>query len=100
MDEPFAGVDAVTENAIIELLRELKQKGKTLIIVHHDLSNAKEYFDQIILLNMRLIAYGDVNQTFTKDLLQKTYGGRLTVFTEIADQSAKGLHCGPEHKIK
>jgi manganese/zinc/iron transport system ATP- binding protein len=100
MDEPFAGVDAVTENAIIELLRELKQKGKTLIIVHHDLSNAKEYFDQIILLNMRLIAYGDVNQTFTKDLLQKTYGGRLTVFTEIADQSAKGLHNGPEHKIK
>jgi manganese/zinc/iron transport system ATP- binding protein len=100
MDEPFAGVDAVTENAIIELLRELKQKGKTLIIVHHDLSNAKEYFDQIILLNMRLIAYGDVNQTFTKDLLQKTYGGRLTVFTEIADQSAKGLHNGPDHKIK
>jgi manganese/zinc/iron transport system ATP- binding protein len=49
---------------------------------------------------MRLIAYGDVNQTFTKDLLQKTYGGRLTVFTEIADQSAKGLHNGPEHKIK
>jgi manganese/zinc/iron transport system ATP- binding protein len=100
MDEPFAGVDAVTENAIIELLRELKQKGKTLIIVHHDLSNAKEYFDQIILLNMRLIAYGDVNKTFTKDLLQKTYGGRLTVFTEIADQSAKDFHNEPEHKIK
>ena len=100
MDEPFAGVDAVTEDAIIELLRELKQKGKTLIIVHHDLSNAKEYFDQIILLNMRLIAYGDVNKTFTKDLLQKTYGGRLTVFTEIADQSAKDFHNEPEHKIK
>ena len=100
MDEPFAGVDAVTENAIIELLRELKQKGKTLIIVHHDLSNAKEYFDEIILLNMRLIAYGDVNKTFTKDLLQKTYGGRLTVFTEIADQSAKDFHNEPEHKIK
>ena len=74
--------------------------GKTLIIVHHDLSNAKEYFDQIILLNMRLIAYGDVNKTFTKDLLQKTYGGRLTVFTEIADQSAKDFHNEPEHKIK
>ena len=71
MDEPFAGVDAVTENAIIEILRELKQKKKTLIIVHHDLSNAREFFDQIILLNMRLIAYGDVNETFTKDLLQK-----------------------------
>ena len=49
---------------------------------------------------MRLIAYGDVNKTFTKDLLQKTYGGRLTVFTEIADQSAKDLHNGHEHKIK
>ena len=70
MDEPFAGVDAVTENAIIELLRELKQKGKTLIVVHHDLSNAKEYFDQIILLNMRLIAYGDVEQNI--------YQGSLT----------------------
>jgi manganese/zinc/iron transport system ATP- binding protein len=67
-------------------------------IVHHDLSNAKEYFDQIILLNMRLIAYGDVDKTFNKDLLQKTYGGRLTVFTEIADQSAKNEHV--EHEIK
>jgi manganese/zinc/iron transport system ATP- binding protein len=88
MDEPFAGVDAVTEDAIIELLRELKNRGKTLIVVHHDLSNAKDYFDQLILLNMRLIAHGEVEKTFTKDLLQKTYGGRLTVFTEIADQAA------------
>ena len=89
MDEPFAGVDAVTENATIELLRELKNKGKTLIVVHHDLSNAKEYFDEIILLNMRLIAHGPVKEVYTKELLQKTYGVRLTVFTEIADQSTK-----------
>ena len=89
MDEPFAGVDAVTENATIELLRELKNKGKTLIVVHHDLSNAKEYFDEIILLNMRLIAHGPVKEVYTKELLQRTYGGRLTVFTEIADQSTK-----------
>ena len=54
MDEPFAGVDAVTEKAIIELLRELKDQGKTLLVVHHDLSTAKEYFDRLILLNMRL----------------------------------------------
>ncbi len=91
MDEPFVGVDAVTENAIIELLRELKSKGKTLLVVHHDLSNAKDYFDQLILLNMRLIAHGKVEETFTKELLQKTYGGRLTVCTEIADQVAANL---------
>ena len=68
---------------------ELKNKGKTLIVVHHDLSNAKEYYDEIILLNMRLIAHGPVKEVYTKELLQKTYGGRLTVFTEIADQSTK-----------
>ena len=89
MDEPFAGVDAVTETAIIEILRELKKKGKTLIVVHHDLSNAKQYFDHLILLNMRLVGYGTINEIFTKDLLQKTYGGRLTGFSEIADQSAQ-----------
>jgi manganese/zinc/iron transport system ATP- binding protein len=88
MDEPLAGVDAVTEKAIIELLCELKNQGKTLLVVHHDLSTAKTYFDQLILLNMRLIASGEVEKTFTRDLLQKTYGGRLTIFTEVADQSA------------
>ena len=88
MDEPFAGVDAVTEKAIIEVLRELKSQGKSLVVVHHDLSTAREYFDQLVLLNMRLIAVGKVEDTFTRDLLQKTYGGRLTIFTEVADQSA------------
>ena len=88
MDEPFAGVDAVTEKAIIEVLRELKSQGKSLVVVHHDLSTAREYFDQLVLLNMRLIAFGKVEDTFTRDLLQKTYGGRLTIFTEVADQSA------------
>ena len=57
-------------------------------MVHHDLSTAREYFDQLVLLNMRLIAVGKVEDTFTRDLLQKTYGGRLTIFTEVADQSA------------
>ena len=88
MDEPLAGVDAVTEKTIIELLRDLRKQGKTLLVVHHDLSTAKEYFDQLILLNMRLVAVGEVEKTFTRDLLQKTYGGRLTIFTEVAGQSA------------
>ena len=85
MDEPFAGVDAATESAIIALLHELKEKGKTLLVVHHDLPTAKNYFDMLILLNMRLVAFGDTDEVFTYDLLQKTYGGRLTILSEVAD---------------
>ncbi|MBL64371.1 MAG: manganese ABC transporter ATP-binding protein [Opitutae bacterium] len=88
MDEPFAGVDAATESAIVELLRELKDRGKTLVIVHHDLSTAREYFDKLLLLNMRLVAYGNTEDTFTPELLQKTYGGRLTVLSEVAGATA------------
>ena len=73
MDEPFAGVDAATETAIVELLRELKERGKTLLIVHHDLATAREYFDKLLLLNMRLVAYGGVEEVFNAELLQKTY---------------------------
>ncbi len=85
MDEPFAGVDAATESAIIELLRELKSRGKTIIVVHHDLPTAKEYFDYLMLLNMRLLAFGKTQDVFTYDLLQKTYGGRLTILSEVAE---------------
>ncbi len=88
MDEPFAGVDAATETAIVELLRELKERGKTLLIVHHDLATAREYFDKLLLLNMRLVAYGGVEEVFNAELLQKTYGGRLTILTEVAGETA------------
>jgi manganese/zinc/iron transport system ATP- binding protein len=85
MDEPFAGVDAATESAIIELLHELKSKGKTLLVVHHDLPTARNYFDMLLLLNMRVVAFGPTEEIFTYDLLQKTYGGRLTILSEVAD---------------
>lgn len=85
MDEPFAGVDAATETAIIEILQELKDRGKTLIIVHHDLSTAKSYFDMLLLLNMRLVKFGPTEEVFTYENLQKTYGGRLTILSEVAD---------------
>ena len=85
MDEPFAGVDAATESAIITLLHELREKGKTLLVVHHDLPTARNYFDQLLLLNMRVVAYGDTKDVFTYELLQKTYGGRLTILSEVAD---------------
>jgi manganese/zinc/iron transport system ATP- binding protein len=85
MDEPFAGVDAATEQAIVELLQELRAKGKTVVVVHHELQTVKEYFDHVILLNMRLVASGPVATTFTTENLQTTYGGRLTILEEAAE---------------
>lgn len=84
MDEPFVGVDAATEAAIITLLRELKSRGKSVLVVHHDLASAREYFDMLMLLNMRLIAFGRIEDIFTPEMLQTTYGGRLNILSEVA----------------
>lgn len=89
MDEPFTGVDAATEAAIVKLLQELKNNGKTIVVVHHDLPTAREYFDMLVLLNMRVVAFGPVEEVFTQDLLQKTYGGRLTILSEVAESVAR-----------
>ncbi len=86
MDEPFAGVDAATEAAIIELLTELKARGKTILVVHHDLPTAQKYFDRILMLNMRLVAYGPTEEVFNMENLQKAYGGRLNILTEVAER--------------
>ena len=77
MDEPFAGVDATTERAIIDLLRALRADGKTVIVVHHDLQTLEEYFDWVMLLNVRCIASGPVGEVFTEDNLRQAYGGRI-----------------------
>jgi manganese/zinc/iron transport system ATP- binding protein len=90
MDEPFAGVDASTEASIIALLKEMKSQGKTVIVVHHDLQSAQEYFDWIVLLNMRLVASGKTEEVFTPELLQEAYGGKLTLLTEMARLVKKG----------
>lgn len=89
MDEPFAGVDAATEAAIVTLLQELRERGKTVLVVHHDLSTAQEYFDMLLLLNMRVVAFGPTEEVYTMELLQKTYGGRLTVLSEVAESVEK-----------
>ena len=89
MDEPLAGVDAATERAIIVLLGDLKDQGKTVIAVHHDLQTVEEYFDWCVLLNMRQIAIGPTPEVFTPENLRKTYGGRLTIVSRIADAVAK-----------
>lgn len=76
MDEPFQGVDATTELAIIELLKTLKKEGKTVVVVHHDLDTVPEYFDWVTLLNVKVLASGEVESTFTTENLQKAYGAK------------------------
>jgi len=85
MDEPLAGVDAATESAVIELLRTLRSAGKTVVAVHHDLQTVADTFDHVVLLNMRVVASGPIAEVFTRDNLQKTYGGRLTLLDEAAE---------------
>jgi len=77
MDEPFQGVDATTERAIVSLLQELRERGKTVIAVHHDLQTVPEYFDWVTLLNVRRIASGPVTDVFTEENLRLTYGGKV-----------------------
>ena len=83
MDEPFAGVDAATERAIVAILRELRAAGKTTLAVHHDLQTVQEYFDEVVLINMRLVASGPVREVFTRDNLRKTYGGKLALLDQV-----------------
>jgi len=85
MDEPFAAVDAATERAIVELLKELQERGKTCLVVHHDLATVPQYFDWTVLLNMRVVAAGPTRSIFTEDNLRKTYGGKLTLFSQAAE---------------
>lgn len=85
MDEPFAAVDAVTERSIVAILRELRARQKTVVVVHHDLQTVKEYFDWVTLLNVEKIASGPVSEIFTEDNLRKTYGGRVS-FLNASEQ--------------
>ena len=86
LDEPFAGVDAATERAILDVLERAKQAGKTLVVVHHDLSTAAEYFDRLILIKQRLYAYGPPRLVLREDLLSKVYEGRLRIFSDVLDK--------------
>ncbi|MEM1221149.1 MAG: metal ABC transporter ATP-binding protein [Verrucomicrobiota bacterium] len=86
MDEPFAAVDAATERAIVNLLKELQQLGKTCFVVHHDLATVPQYFDWTVLLNMRVVASGPTKEVFNQENLRKTYGGKLTLLSQAADE--------------
>lgn len=86
LDEPFAGVDAATEGAILEVLDRAKRSGKTLVVVHHDLSTAAEYFDKLLLIKQRLYAYGEPAAVLQEDLLSEVYEGRLRIFKDIVTE--------------
>ena len=90
MDEPFAAVDAVTENAIIAILQQLNRRGKTVLVVHHDLQTVPQYFDWLALLNVEIIAAGPTAAVFTPEHLRKTYGGRVASLDSAMLASAAG----------
>lgn len=79
LDEPFVGIDITTEEKIIVQLKKLSQEGKTILVIHHDLSTVREYFDKVILLNQRLVAIGDTETTFIDENIAKAFGGQLNI---------------------
>ena len=94
MDEPFSGIDMATEKVIMDLLRELKSKGKTVFVVHHDLNTVENYFDYMIMLNMRLIACGPTNQVYNAENINETYGKQHSLFEEaqkLIHEKSRGI---------
>jgi len=90
MDEPFQGVDARTERAIVGLLQDLRAEGRTVVVVHHDLQTVPEYFDWVTLLNVRRIASGPVAAAFTEQNLRLAYGGRVGFLAPDGPAAANG----------
>ncbi|MCX2744253.1 metal ABC transporter ATP-binding protein [Mangrovivirga sp. M17] len=89
MDEPFAGVDASTEKAILKLMKEMGEQGKTVIVVHHDLQTVMDFFDWVMMLNQRLVACGKTQDVFIEKNLNDTYGGKLTLLNEVGQILSK-----------
>lgn len=86
LDEPFAGVDASTEQSIIEILKRMKEEGKSIVVIHHDIHSAESYFDWLVLLNASLIASGPTEKVYTSELIKETYSGKLTILSKVGDQ--------------
>ncbi len=85
MDEPLAGVDAATERVVFDLFKQLRSQGKTVVVVHHDLRSVPEHFQHVLLLNTRVVAFGAVEEVFTAENLQQTYGGRLSALEQVTE---------------
>jgi len=91
LDEPMAGVDATTERVIVDLLKALRDAGKTVIVVHHDLQTVRDYFDWLAILNVRVIAQGPVADAYTSEHLRRAYGGRIALLEREAFEGPRGL---------
>ncbi len=90
LDEPMAGVDATTERVIVGLLKRLRDEGRTVIVVHHDLQTVREYFDWLVLLNVRVIAQGPVAEVYTPENLRRAYGGQISLLRGADFEAAPG----------
>ncbi len=95
MDEPFQGVDALTERAIVDLLRELKERERTLLVVHHDLQTVESYFDWVTLLNVRVVASGPAGSAFTEENVKQAYGGRIELVGNVGPLASTGSNSEP-----
>lgn len=83
LDEPFVGIDVTSEEMIVKILKELRDEGKTILVVHHDLNKAEKYFDELLLLNKELIAAGSVKEVYTPHTIAKAYGSQLSFLDEV-----------------
>lgn len=83
LDEPFVGVDATTEAVIYQVIATLRDAGKTILVVNHDLSAVREHYDRLLLLNGRVVGFGPVAEVFTPEHLKATFGGRLTMLEQV-----------------
>lgn len=92
LDEPFTGVDIATESTIIQLLKDMKNEGKTVIVVHHDLNTAPEYFNWVVLLNTRLVASGPADKVLTPQLLEDAYGKKLDILEKLQNLLKENQH--------
>lgn len=94
LDEPLAGIDKASEKVIIDIMKKLRDQGKTVFVVHHDLNTAENFFDWAILLNMRLVAYGPMSEVFIPEKLNTTYGKNYSLFDEavkLSQQKTRGM---------
>lgn len=100
LDEPFAGVDATTENTIINLLQEMNKGGKSIMVVHHDLNTVSKYFNWLVMMNTRLIASGPTEEVFSTPILENTYGGKLNILSQVAELIGAKAHPMRENRKK
>jgi manganese/zinc/iron transport system ATP- binding protein len=91
-DEPFAGVDAKTENTLTQIIHDLKAAGKSVVLVHHDLFSVAQNTDQVALMNTRLVRFGPTDDVLQREYLEEAYGGQLETFAKLLHQSRKEVH--------